>query len=249
MPALSVVVPTYNESGNIRPLIERVAKALRGLDFELIVIDDSTDGTERILAELARDAAYLRVVHRSVRRGLASAVTDGIALGAGDIVCVLDADLQHPPETVPALVDALNRTHADLAIASRYVPGGGYEFTVARRAISYVATALARILLSRARAIADPLSGFFAFRKSVVDGVCLAPIGYKILLEILVRGRISRVVEVPYRFEARRADESKLTARQNVEYLRHLLALRTVRAPSVVRVTYDRSSSAAQPRP
>lgn len=246
MPALSVVVPTYNESGNVRPLMARIAKALGGADFELIVIDDSTDGTERILEELARNTAYVRVVHRPARRGLASAVTDGIALGAGDVVCVLDADLQHPPEAVPALVDALARTRADLAIASRYIPGGGYEFTAARRAVSYVATALARILLSRARSISDPLSGFFAFRKSVVDGVHLAPIGYKILLEILVRGHISRVVEVPYRFEVRRADRSKLTARQNLEFICHLLALWTVRAPSVERVIASPSASALQ---
>ncbi len=247
MPQLSVVVPTYNESANIRPLVERVTRALEGVDFELIVVDDSTDGTERVLAELARHATYLRVVHRTARRGLASAVTDGIALAAGDVVCVLDADLQHPPEALPALTDALGRTHADLAIASRYIPGGGYEFTVARRAVSYVATTLARALLTRARSISDPLSGFFAFRKGVVDGVRLAPIGYKILLEILVRGRVSRVVEVPYRFEARRADRSKLTARQNLEFIRHLLALRVVRARSVERVTCRPSSSAAQP--
>lgn len=246
MPALSVVVPTYNESANIRPLVERVTKALGGVDFELIVVDDSTDGTERVLADLAQDAKYLRVVHRPARRGLASAVADGIALATGEVVCVLDADLQHPPEAVPALTDALERSHADLAIASRYVPGGGYEFTAARRAVSWVATALARILLARARSVSDPLSGFFAFRRGVVDGVRLRPIGYKILLEILVRGRVSRVVEVPYRFEARRAGGSKLTARQNFEFVRHLLALWTVQAPSVERVTSHRPNNPAQ---
>ena len=246
MPAQSVVVPTYNESGNVRPLVERISKALGGVDFELIVVDDSTDGTERVLAELARDTGYLRVVHRPARGGLASAVVDGIALATGDVVCVLDADLQHPPEAVPALTDALERTHADLAIASRYVPGGGYEFTAARRAVSYVATALARMLLARARSVSDPLSGFFAFRRAVVDGVRLNPIGYKILLEILVRGRVSRVVEVPYRFEARRADRSKLTARQNVEFVRHLLALSRVQAPSVERVRNPQPDSAIQ---
>ena len=247
MPALSVVVPTYNESGNVRPLIARIAKALGGADFELIVIDDSTDGTERILAELARNTAYLRVVHRPARRGLASAVTDGIALGAGDVVCVLDADLQHPPEAVPNLVDALGRTAADVAIASRYVPGGGYAFTPLRRAVSYVATAGARIALSRTRRVADPLSGFFAFRRSVLDGVDLRPIGYKILLEILVRGRIACVVEVPYRFEARGAGESKLTLRQHLEFVRHLLALCTVPSGPVDRVVDRQPRRVARP--
>jgi dolichol-phosphate mannosyltransferase len=247
MPALSVVVPTYNESGNIHPLVGRIVKALGGVDFELIVVDDSTDGTERILQELARDAGYLRIVHRLGRRGLASAVADGIALALGDVVCVLDADLQHPPEAVPALVDALERTHADLAIASRYIPGGGYQFTAARRAVSRVATTLARILLTRARSISDPVSGFFAFRRSVVGGVRLRPIGYKILLEILVRGRVSRVVEVPYRFQARHADQSKLTMRQNLAFVRHLLALWMVQAPPLKGVTHAYGDSATQP--
>ncbi len=247
MPALSVVVPTYNESGNIRPLVERVTKALDGVDFELIVVDDSTDGTERVLAELARGAEYLRVVHRTARRGLASAVAEGIALATGNVVCVLDADLQHPPEAVPTLTEALVRTRADLAIASRYVPGGKYEFTAARRAVSYVATALARILLTRVRSVSDPLSGFFAFRRGVVEGVRLRPVGYKILLEILVRGRVSRVVEVPYRFQARRADRSKLTARQNLEFVRHLLALWMVQAPSVESVSDRRPNNAVRP--
>lgn len=238
MPSLSVVVPTYNEAENAAPLVKRVTTALAGVDFELICIDDSTDGTERILGDLARDDPRMRILHRTGRRGLATAVTDGIALARGDVVCVLDADLQHPPEVLPALRDALEHTEADLAIASRYVPGGGYDFTLARRILSRVATMMAWILLGRARSVSDPLSGFFAFRRAVVNGVRLRPIGFKILLEILIRGRVSRVVEVPYRFEVRGAGESKLTALQNLEYFRQLLALSTVRASSVERVIY-----------
>ena len=214
------------------PAVSRaVARDLRrryGDRYRIVV--QSTDGTPRILRELARNAGYLRVFHRPNRRGLASAVAEGIALATGDVVCVLDADLQHPPEAVPALVDALERTHTDLAIASRYVPEGGYEFTVARRAVSQVAATLARFLLSRARSVSDPLSGFFAFRRRVVDGVRLRPIGYKILLEILVRGRVSRIVEVPYRFQARRAGRSKLTMQETLAFVRHLLALWMVQA-------------------
>ena len=236
VPALSIVVPTYNEAGNIQRLVERVSKALDGTAFELIVVDDSTDGTEQILKGMAREMSFLRVIHRTDRRGLASAVTEGFALAAGDVVCVLDADLQHPPEAVPALVDALRRTAADLAIASRYVPGGGYAFPPSRRVVSSVATAMSRIALRRARRVADPISGFFAFRKSVLDGVDLQPIGYKILLEILVRGRIACVVEVPYRFEARGAGESKLTFRQHLEFVRQLLALSVVPAGPVDRL-------------
>ncbi len=246
MPFLSVVVPTYNEAENAARLVQRVTTALAGVDFELIFIDDSTDGTERALESLARDKPRLRIVHRTGRRGLATAVTDGIALAKGDVVCVLDADLQHPPEALPALQKALEQTGADLAIASRYVPGGSYEFTVGRRIVSRVATVMAWILLGRARSVSDPLSGFFAFRRTVVDGVRLQPIGYKILLEILIRGRISRVVEVPYRFEARGAGKSKLTPVQNLEYIRHLLTLSTVRASSVLRVIYPARPGAPQ---
>lgn len=244
MPALSVIVPTYNEAENVGHLVARVSRALGESDFELVVVDDSTDGTERVLAELARDDPRLRVMHRTGRRGLASAVVAGIACSTGDVVCVLDADLQHPPEVLPALREALDRTEADVAIASRYVPGGGDDFTMARRIVSRVATAMAWILLGRARSVADPLSGFFAFRRHVVDDVQLRPVGYKILLEILVRGRVSRVVEVPYRFEARGAGRSKLSAVQNLAYLGHLFALSRVPSSPIQRAVYGRSGTA-----
>ncbi len=247
MPALSVVVPTYNEAENAAPLLQRVTTALAGIDFELIFIDDSTDGTERVLEALATGEPRLRVIHRTGRRGLATAVTEGIALAKGDVVCVLDADLQHPPELLPALREALEQAGADLAIASRHVPGGSEELAVGRRIVSRVATLLAWVLLGRARAVSDPLSGFFAFRRAVVDGVRLQPVGFKILLEILVRGRVARVVEVPYRFEARGAGESKLTLAQNIEYLRHLLTLSQVRAAPVQRVTGPAGEGALPP--
>jgi dolichol-phosphate mannosyltransferase len=248
MPMLSVIVPTFNEVENVRPLLDRVTKALATVDFELIVVDDSTDGTDRILADLARDEPRLRMIHRADRRGLASAVTDGIQLATGDVVCVLDADLQHPAEALPTLTDALDRTDADLAIGSRYVPGGSYDFTLARRIVSRVATVLAWFLVRRARSIADPLSGFFAFRRTVLDGIRLQPIGFKILLEILVRGRISRVVEVPYRFGARGAGMSKLTGAQNLEYVKHLLMLSRVGASSVRRVLYSGAANSTPRR-
>jgi dolichol-phosphate mannosyltransferase len=238
MPFLSIVVPTYNEAENAGVLVERVTTALTGVDFEVLFVDDSTDGTERVLAELARHLPRLRVVHRTHRRGLASAVSDGIALATGDVVCVLDADLQHPPEAMRALVEALDRTGADVAIGSRYVAGGSYDFTLSRRVVSRVATALAWLLLRRARSVSDPLSGFFAFRRGVVDGINLEPIGFKILLEILVRGNVTRVVEVPYRFGARGAGKSKLTQAQNLEYLRHIFILSAVPTAPIERVVY-----------
>lgn len=220
---LSIVVPTYNEAANVRRLVERIDAALSGTEHEIVFVDDSTDGTEWIIAELAGSHPHIRLIHRDSKRGLATAVVAGLEAARGTIVCVLDADLQHPPEAIPTLLEALQRTGADLAVASRHVPGGAYDsFTALRRAASGVATTIARGLLRRARPVSDPMSGFFAVRRAAIDGVPLRPVGYKILLEVLVRGRIGRVVEVPYRFEARSAGQSKLTMRQNVEYLLHL---------------------------
>lgn len=227
---LSIIVPTYNERANIEALLERVTRALASVRHELIVIDDSTDGTDAVVAACAARYPNLTLVHREGRRGLATAAVEGIRRASGDAICVLDADLQHPPETIPVLLEALGWADADVAVASRNAPGGGYEaFAVARRLASRMATLLAQALLSRARLVSDPMSGFFVFRRRVVDGVTLRPLGYKILLEILVRGRLSRVVEVPYRFQARGGGASKLTWRQQWEYLRHLVRLLGVR--------------------
>ncbi len=226
---LSVVLPTYNERHNVARLVERVERALASTPHELIFVDDSTDGTDEVIAGLARAHPAIILVHRTGRRGLATAVVDGISRASGSVVCVLDADLQHPPEVLPQLLEALEQTGADVAVASRNVPGGGYEaFSPARRLASRVATVAARLMLSRARLVSDPMSGFFAVRTEALDGVRLQPLGYKILLEILARGRLSRVAEVPYRFRARGAGQSKLTPRQHWEYLRHLLRLAAV---------------------
>jgi dolichol-phosphate mannosyltransferase len=223
---LSIIVPTYNERANIEALLERVTRALRGVPHEMLVIDDSTDGTDAVVAACAGRYPGLTLVHRDGRRGLATAAVDGIGRATGDAICVLDADLQHPPELIPLLMEALDRADADVAVASRNVPGGGYEaFAPTRRLASRGATLLAQALLSRARLVSDPMSGFFVVRRRVVEGATLRPLGYKILLEILVRGRLSRVAEVPYRFQARGAGASKLTWRQQWEYLRHVARL------------------------
>jgi len=223
---LSIVLPTYNERDNVEPLFARIARALGPIPYELVVVDDSSDGTDALVGELARKQGNIQLIHREIRSGLATAVLEGIARARGDIVCVLDADLQHPPEALPALLRAMEQTGADVAVSSRYVPGGGSGgLSPLRKFASWAATVLARVLLLRARVVSDPMSGFFAFRKPVVAGVTLQPIGYKILLEILVRGNFRRVTEVPYQFQARGAGESKLSMKQNVEYLQQLVQL------------------------
>jgi dolichol-phosphate mannosyltransferase len=224
-PELSLIVPTYNERENIVPLVERIHKSLFNYNYELIVVDDnSPDGTSELAKSLSSQYP-VSVLVRTTERGLASAVVAGFNQAKGDVLGVIDADLQHPPEFIPDLLNAI-RGGADVAIASRYVPGGGIEgWTLKRKIISKGAKLPANLLLSSARKIKDPLSGFFLFKKKVIDGAVLSPTGYKILLEVLARGNASHVVEVPYTFKERERGKSNLTAKEQINYLKHLYRL------------------------
>lgn len=223
--ALSLVIPTYNERENIVPLVEQIHGALPGYDYEVIFIDDdSQDGTAGAIRELSGRFPVRCVVRRG-KKGLASAVVDGIGYAASDIVGVMDADLQHPPEVIPGLLRAIEGG-AEVAVASRYAKGGGCEgWGLTRRVISSVAVLIAHLFLPETRAVHDPMSGFFMFRKPVVEGVALRPTGYKILLEILARGRYQNLAEVPYRFCTRREGRSKLGVKQQLHYLQHVYSL------------------------
>jgi len=220
---ISVVVPTYNEAENLPELLERLDRALAGRSYEVVVVDDgSPDGTAEVARRLA--GRYpVKVVVREGRRGLSSAVVDGARAAAGDVVVVMDADLQHPPELVPKLAEVAER--GCLAVASRYVKGGGVEgWPWHRRFVSRGAVLLARILLPEARAVRDAVSGFFAYRRECVANV--KPTGlYKILLDVLVQCRPQCVEEMPYLFRPRRAGRSKLGAAHVVDYLAQLMRL------------------------
>ena len=222
---LSLIAPTYNEKENITPLVERLHKALSKYSYELIVVDDnSPDGTSDLAKSLSSQYP-LKVIVRTAERGLASAVVAGFNQARGQVLGVIDADLQHPPEAIPALVEAI-RGGADVAIASRYVEGGNIEgWSTKREVISKGAKILATILLPSTREIKDPLAGFFLFKRKVIDGAVLTPTGYKILLEVLVRGNASHVEEVPYTFKERERGESNLTFREQLNYLKHLSRL------------------------
>lgn len=219
---LSLIAPTYNERENLVPLVETVHKVLAQYHYELVIVDDnSPDGT----ADLARSLSTqypLKVIVRTSERGLASAVVRGFNEASGRVLCVIDADLQHPPEAIPDLLKAID-SGADVAIASRYIPGGGVEgWSTKRKVISRGATFLACLLLSSARKVRDPLSGFFLFRRDVIAGVDLAPTGYKILLEVLAKGHPTQVTEVSYTFRERERGESNLTFKEELSYLKHL---------------------------
>jgi len=219
---LSLIAPTYNEKENIVPLVERVHKALSQYDYELIIVDDnSPDGTAQLANSLSSKYP-LKVIVRTTERGLASAVVAGFSQAGGQVLGVIDADLQHPPEAIPAMLDAI-RGGADIAIGSRYVEGGGIEgWGTKREIISIGAKTIARLLLSSVKGIKDPLAGFFLFRREVIEGVVLAPTGYKILLDVLVRGNASQVVEVPYIFKERERGKSNLTFNEQLNFLKHL---------------------------
>lgn len=212
---LSIVVPTYNEAGSVTGLAERLHATLAGREWELVIVDDgSPDGTADVAAALA-PRIPTNVVRRKGKAGLASAVVAGFQAARGDLLVVMDADLSHPPETVPALVDAIDRG-ADLAVGSRYVKGGGVEdWPLKRRVVSRVACLMGNALVP----VRDATSGFFALRRSVIDGVKLNPIGFKIGFEVIARGRYKRVVEVPYTFRDRELGASKFGRREIVQYV------------------------------
>lgn len=222
---ITIIVPTYNERDNVALLIERVHTALSRFNYQLLFIDDdSKDGT----ADLARSFSKefpVDVVVRKDKRGLASAVVDGLSYAKGEIIGVIDADLQHPPEVLPELIGKIN-DGADVVIASRYVKGGGCEgWGLTRRIISKIAVSIAHLLLPSVRQVKDPMTGFFMFRREVVDNAHLNPTGFKILLEILVEGKYQTIAEVPFMFKTRGMGESKLTSRQQIDYLRHVYSL------------------------
>lgn len=228
-PRLSLVVPVRNERDNVRPLVTAVALALGNAHWELIFVDDSDDGTDQVVQEVAAQEPRVRLFKRTVNRGgLAGAVVDGFGVSRGEFVCVLDGDLQHPPDVVPKLLARAAQRNADVVIASRYIPGGdpgglaGPLRQIYSRGLKYLAKLLFPL---RLRGITDPLGGFFLVRRSVISGVELRPVGYKILLEILIRGRWSRAAEAPYRFAPREAGTTKADFRQGLRFLQHLARL------------------------
>ncbi|WP_435879496.1 glycosyltransferase [Streptomyces tirandamycinicus] len=231
--AVTVVIPTFNESANIRELLHRLTDSVPArLPCEVVFVDDSSDDTPAVIAEAAQDCPFpVTVIHRDAPDGgLGGAVVEGMkAAGSGWIV-VMDADLQHPPSLIPELVATGEKESADLVVASRYLPGGSRAGLAGgyRVAVSRGATWLAKGLFPRAlRGISDPMSGFFAIRRSAVTAEALKPLGYKILLELAVRCRPGEAAEVPFVFQDRFAGESKSTAREGLRFLRHLVGLRT----------------------
>jgi dolichol-phosphate mannosyltransferase len=208
----SIILPTYNEAGSLPRAIEALRTALAGRDdWEVIVVDDdSPDGTWQLAQELGKADRRIRCYRRIDRRGLSSAIVDGLSLGTGERLLVMDADLQHDASKVPELLAALD--NADVSVGSRFMRGGGTgEWSKLRLLLSRTATLACRLVLGLRAS--DPMSGFFAVRREAFLTVAqrLNPRGYKLLMELLTLLRVKPVAEVPYVFSPRLAGVSKLS--------------------------------------
>ena len=228
---LSLILPTFNEAKNIRSTVYTTANILRnipGLSFELIVVDDnSPDETWRLALAESCSIPELRVMRRTGEAGLATAVIRGWQAARGNVLAVMDADMQHPPEVLTELVNAI-KSGADLAVGSRHVENGGVsDWSLLRRMISRTAQLIGLLILPKVVGkVADPMSGYFMLQREAIAGRALNPTGYKILIEVLARGNAIKVAEVGYVFRERQEGESKVSTRIYLQYLQHLVRLR-----------------------
>ncbi|SDW82394.1 dolichol-phosphate mannosyltransferase [Alicyclobacillus hesperidum] len=230
MSEIDIIIPTRNESSNIAPLVQHIHDALGSIGYHIVFVDDSDDGTPFIIQREAERDPRIKLLHREVnmRNGLAGAVVDGFKLCSAEVVAVMDGDLQHPPT---ALSEMLNRIKngADMVIASRYIKDASDQGLRGRRKImSRSAHLFARVLIPRLRSLTDCTSGFFAFRADRIDKSKLNPIGWKIMIEILVKGDFYRVEEIPIRFARRQFGQSKLAFAEQVKFILHIIRLSVI---------------------
>lgn len=218
---ISVIIPTYNERENLPILVEQIFSSLESIPGEVVVVDDnSPDGTGKV-AEALKQRFPVQVIHRAGKEGLASAVVAGFKNAKGEFICVMDADLSHDPKLLAPMAKAL-QNGAEMVVGSRYIPGGGMNgWPKFREFGSRMAILLARPLTP----IRDATSGYFCFKRSVMDGVTLDPLGFKIGLELFVKGNYSTFQELPYIFVDRQKGESKLNSKEVRNYLKHLSKL------------------------
>jgi dolichol-phosphate mannosyltransferase len=232
--SVSVIVPTRNERDNVLVLVQRVAAVTHALDAEVLFVDDSDDDTPQLVSELMTSAPMpVRMVHRPTgtrEGGLGGAVKLGLMATDADWAVVMDGDLQHPPEVILNLLEAGVARDLDIVVASRYSgaegSAGGLS-SAARKLVSSGATWAAKALFPRRLSqVTDPMSGFFAVRRSALDPSALRPDGFKVLLEILIRTRSPRIGEVPFVFAERNGGASKASGREGLRYIRQLIRLR-----------------------
>jgi dolichol-phosphate mannosyltransferase len=227
---LSVVVPTFKESENIGLFLEALCESLDPVlpgAYEIVVMDDdSPDGTLDVAAAVAGSHPQVRLVKRINKRELSTAVIRGWQLARGQALSTINADFQHPPALIAGLWQLLQTS--DLVVASRYCQGGGVgNWSISRRILSRGATMMGQLILPQVyNRVTDPLSGCYMFRRQAVVNVELNPLGYKSLIEILVRGRIRTIAEFPYQMRERERGQSKATGARSLDYIKQLIRLR-----------------------
>ena len=223
---VSIIIPTYNESENIIQVLKSIGEHLpEGIAVEAIVVDDnSPDGTGKIVDDYINDEQNkieytADIIHRKTKSGLSSAILDGIEHSSGEIIVVMDSDFSHPPKIIPRLIEEIKISNCDIVIASRFITGGAIEgWSIKRKLISKTAKGIAKAGLGVNES--DPMSGFFAFRRKILDGIKLDAIGYKVLLEILVKTKDVKIKEIPYTFTNRTLGSSKLDSSTMLDYVR-----------------------------
>ncbi len=231
MAVVSIILPSYNEGNNVNTITQRIQKVLSktAIEYEIWFIDDSKDNTPELLAELVKENPHVNYLHRQNTRGLGQAVVKGFEQARGEYFVVMDADLQHPPELLPLMIHHLIHD-SDIVIPSRFIEGGSDGgLNIFRKLISYVARKIGQVLIKQFRSISDCTSGYFGLRREVIEGVSLDPTSWKILMEILVKGRYKTVHEIPYHFMARSMGESKMSLKEQWNYLKHIFKLRKIK--------------------
>ena len=228
---ISIIIPTYNESQNIINILKSIGSNLpKNILTQAIIVDDnSPDGTGKIvedyLKNLKKMADYtIEIIHRKAKDGLGSAILNGIQHAKGDTIVVMDSDFSHPPQIIPKLIESVKKYQFDIAVASRYIKGGNIQgWSLKRKIMSKFATLIAKKGLGIDAK--DPMSGFFAFKKNILNGLNIDAIGYKILLEILVKTKNVTITEIPYTFQDRELGSSKLNLKTIVDYYKSVWKL------------------------
>lgn len=223
---LAVILPTFNERENVVAVLSALEAALAGIDYEVVFVDDdSNDGTQAVIRDIARVDRKIRMVRRIKRRGLSSACVEGMLSTVAPYIAVMDADLQHDEQILPLMLNRLKSDRLDIVIGSRGVEGGSMgDFSEQRVALSHLGKRLSRFVCGCE--IADPMSGFFVLDRRFLDEVVhrLSTVGFKILIDLLSSARRPvKLAEIPYRFRLRYRGESKLDVLVGVEYIQLLL--------------------------
>lgn len=233
---LTIALPTFNEKDNVRPMLKAVREAMKNkkINYEVLFIDDSNDETPEIIRReiKVRKGMKIRMLHRPQKRrtGLATAFIEGFEKARGKYICCIDSDLQHPPEVIPRLYKKALVDEADIVFGSRYMKGGSAEglgtfktfYGIYRRLVSLGVKYFSQILFIPTRQTSDPMGGLFIFKKTILKGAKLSPVGFKISVEVLMRTKHNKVSEVPYKFLKRENDDSKATLNQGLEFFKHM---------------------------